>query len=155
MKKYYSIVIIISIFFAISGCNQGDENLSTDVIENSASADENSSKEEQPRIVFEKTEHDFGKVIDGEIVSYSFQFTNKGDADLVITSVDPDCGCTVADYPEEPIEPGEEGYIDVQFDSKHRQGFNHKKATVLSNAVPNKVVLELKAKVNQPHKSGI
>ena len=151
MKRLSNILFIFAMFLAMTACNQDNGHLSTDLINNPSSADEKSNKEQQPKIVFKNTEHDFGKVIDGEIVTYSFEFTNKGDGDLVITSVDADCGCTVAEYPEKPLKPGEKGYIDLQFDSKHRQGFNHKTATVLTNAVPNKVQLDIKAKVYQPH----
>ncbi|MGM0613295.1 MAG: DUF1573 domain-containing protein [Bacteroidota bacterium] len=154
MKRFTNILLIFTVLFAVTACNQEDGNLSTDLINNPSSASDKENNDKQPKIVFENTEHDFGKVIDGEIVSYSFEFTNEGNSDLVITSVDADCGCTVAEYPEKPVKPGEKGYIDLQFDSKHRQGFNHKEATVLSNAVPNKVQLDLKAKVYQPHKSG-
>ena len=154
MKRFTNILLIFTVLFAVSACNQGDGSLSTDLINNPSSANDKQNNDEQPKIVFETTEHDFGKVIDGEIVSYSFEFTNKGNGDLIITSVDADCGCTVAEYPEKPVKPGEKGYVDLQFDSKHRQGFNHKTATVLTNAVPNKVELELKAKVYQPHSLG-
>lgn len=154
MKRFTNILLIFTVLFAVSACNQGDGSLSTDLINNPSSANDKQNNDKQPKIVFETTEHDFGKVIDGEIVSYSFEFTNKGNGDLIITSVDADCGCTVAEYPEKPVKPGEKGYVDLQFDSKHRQGFNHKTATVLTNAVPNKVELELKAKVYQPHSLG-
>ncbi|MFW6019867.1 MAG: DUF1573 domain-containing protein [Bacteroidales bacterium] len=153
MKRLNNILLSIAVLFAITACNQDNGNLSTDLINNPSSADEKSNKEKQPQIVFKNTEHDFGKVIDGEVVSYSYEFTNEGNGDLIITSVDADCGCTVAEYPQKPVKPGEKGYIDLQFDSRHRQGFNHKTATVLTNAVPNKVELEIKAKVYQPHKS--
>ncbi len=147
-----SIKITAFVFIAmliIAGCKNDNGNISTDVISNPASAGGESGSK-QPQISFDTREHDFGKVIDGEIVSYSFKFTNTGEADLVITSVHASCGCTVADYPKEPLAPGEEGYIDLKFDSQRRLGFNHKEVKVMSNTRPNKTVLHMKAKVYRP-----
>ncbi len=153
-----SIKITAFLFIAtllLAGCssNSEDGTISTDVIDNPASADKK-SRSKQPEITFKSKVHDFGKVIDGEIVSYSYKFSNTGKADLVITSVHASCGCTVAEYPKEPLAPGEEGYIDVKFDSRRRLGFNHKEVTVMSNTVPNKTVLHMKAKVYRPESLG-
>ncbi|MCF8331022.1 MAG: DUF1573 domain-containing protein [Bacteroidales bacterium] len=152
MKLKYQIISVFVFLMLFTACNNGSqkETISTDVINNPSSASSKNNKKEQPKIEFSTKEHDFGKVINGEIVRYNFKFTNTGGSDLVITSVNADCGCTVAEYSRKPVKPGEKGYINIQFDSNNRTGFNHKTATVLSNAVPNKVQLHIKAKVYQP-----
>lgn len=74
-----------------------------------------------------------GKIKNGEKVQISFRFKNTGDKQLVITSVIVSCGCTVAEKPEQPIAPGEEGVIKAEFNSAGRLGTNHKTITVQSN----------------------
>lgn len=95
-------------------------------------------------------EHDFGKVIQGEKVSYAFKFKNSGNADLIISDARGSCGCTVADYPKKPMAPGEEGEIDVKFSTEGKKGFQSKTITLVANTEPNSVVLTIKANVQVP-----
>lgn len=148
--KILTAFIALAFMFASCDNGKGDEQISPDVVDNPASAEGKEKNEKQPMIEFEKKMHNFEKVIEGEKVQYSFKFTNTGKGDLVITSVNADCGCTVAKFPEKPVKPGESKYIDVRFDSRGRLGFNHKRVTVMSNATPNKVILDIKAKVYRP-----
>jgi len=104
----------------------------------------------QPVIVFEKEEHDFGKVIQGEVISYAFRLSNQGEAPLVIADVTSSCGCTVGDYPKEPLQPGEEGFIRVTFDSKGRQGHQSKVVNVVANTTPGTHSLRIMADVTLP-----
>ena len=75
-----------------------------------------------PQISFESDMHDFGQLMAGENISYSFKFTNTGNADLVISGCDASCGCTVADFPHERIAPGKSNYITVSFKSQGMSG---------------------------------
>ena len=75
----------------------------------------------------------FGKIIEGQKLAISFKFKNTGDKPLVIESVHPACGCTVADYPRQPLRPGEEGEITGEFNSEGREGQQHKEITVTTN----------------------
>jgi Protein of unknown function (DUF1573) len=90
---------------------------------------------------------DFGKVTDGEIVTYNYRFVNTGKKPLVITNAGASCGCTVPEKPEHPIEPGDTGFIKVKFDSNKRVGVAHKTVTVSSNAEPAFPELLLKGEV--------
>jgi hypothetical protein len=74
-----------------------------------------------------------GKIKNGEKVEISFRFKNTGSKQLIIHSVIVSCGCTVAEKPEQPIAPGEEGVIKAEFNSAGRLGTNHKTITVQSN----------------------
>ena len=76
---------------------------------------------------------DFGKVTEGEKLEANFRFRNTGSEQLVINNVVVSCGCTVAEKPEKPVAPGQEGVIKASFDSKGRPGPNHKTLTVYSN----------------------
>ena len=136
--------------FMLAGCNNAkDKKLPTDVVNNPNSA-EGKQSGKRAEITFETTEHNFGKVISGEVVSYSFKFENTGNADLIISKVSTSCGCTVTDYPEKPIKPGEEKYLEVTFDSDNRSGFQSKTVVVATNAQPSQKTLRIKAKVIRP-----
>jgi hypothetical protein len=91
--------------------------------------------------------YNFGTVSDGEKVEYSYRFRNTGKNPLIISSAVASCGCTVPEKPEEPIKPGETGFLKVVFNSKGRVGEVHKEITVTSNAFPKFPVLQLTGQV--------
>ena len=103
-----------------------------------------------PVIKFEETEHDFGKITQGERVKYSFQFTNEGSSSLVVSNVSTTCGCTIADKPKDPIPPGKSGKIEVEFNSEGKKNIVERKITVVSNCEPNATTLTIKAEVIEP-----
>jgi len=72
---------------------------------------------------------------------------NTGNSDLIITKVEASCGCTVAKYSKEPVKPGEEGLIEVIFDTSGRNGMQHKTVTILANTQPNVTRLEFTAEI--------
>lgn len=76
---------------------------------------------------------DYGKINQGDKLEVLFRFKNTGDKPLVIESVHPSCGCTVADPPKAPIAPGAEGEIKGSFDSNGKSGLQHKTITVMAN----------------------
>ncbi len=80
--------------------------------------------------------YNFGKVADGEIVEFNYRFKNTGSKPLIVSNVSASCGCTVPEKPEQPILPGETGFIKVKFNSEHRVGRAHKTINVNSNAEP-------------------
>lgn len=87
--------------------------------------------------------YNFGKVTDGENVVYSYRFKNNGNKPLVISQASASCGCTVPEKPEQPIKPGETGFLKIVFNSTGRVGPVHKEVTVISNAYPAFPVLQL------------
>ncbi len=91
------------------------------------------AEEPQAEITFVTTEHDFGAIAQKGNGTYEFEFTNTGNAPLVISNATSSCGCTVPNYPKAPIAPGEKGKITVKYDT-NRMGTFHKSVTVTSNA---------------------
>jgi len=79
---------------------------------------------------------DKGNVLEGTKVEVMFRFKNTGTKPLVIESTKASCGCTVAEKPEEPVMPGQEGRIKAIFNSQGRTGSNHKTVTVIANTSP-------------------
>lgn len=153
MKSIIKSLAFVLFLVVLSSCAGNKDNkedlISTDVINNPKSA-QGTDKEAMPEIQFAETTHDFGRVIEGEIVSYNFKFENTGNSKLLISSVNTSCGCTASDYPSKPIEPGEEGIIKLSFNSNHRKGFQSKTAVVMTNTQPNKTTLRIKAMVENP-----
>jgi hypothetical protein len=97
-------------------------------------------------IVFEKTVHDYGTIAQGADGNCEFKFTNKGKTPLILSNVRASCGCTVPEWPKEPIEPGKEGVIKVKYNTNSPGSFN-KSITVNSNAVNATVMLKIKGNV--------
>ena len=81
----------------------------------------------------DSTERDFGNIPEGQKLEVAYRFLNSGTKPLIIARVQPSCGCTVAEQPEEPVLPGKEGVIKASFNSEGRIGINHKKIYVIAN----------------------
>ena len=145
MKKIIYLFIIV---FAISSCNKKNpsDKLSPDLINNPASAS-GENKGNLPVFEWTETRFDFGEVKEGEKVTHTFVFKNIGKADLIITSVSPSCGCTVPVWSKEPVKPGDEGKIDVTFNTAGKSGMESKTIAVLANTVPSTRVLTISAEV--------
>ncbi len=103
-----------------------------------------------PKIFFPISEHDFGKVKEGKAVDYTFKLINRGKGLLEIKSVNTSCGCTAAILSDKNIEPGKEGTIKVEFDTKNRSGEVTRTIAVTSNdpEEPNKILI-IKADVEK------
>lgn len=147
MKHLLTVLLLASL--ALVGCNNDkDGQLSTDLVTSPKSATQTSDK--QAVIEFEKEEHDFGTLLQGEVVSYSFHFTNTGNVPLIISQVTSSCGCTVANYSHDPIAPGKSGVIQATYNSAGHHGFQSRFLTVMSNTIPAKHTLRIKGKVLTP-----
>ena len=97
----------------------------------------------ETKILFEEQSFDFGKIKQGDVVKHNFEFKNDGDNPLVITSASASCGCTVPQYPKDPVAPGEKGIIEVQFNSTGKVGPQNKTVTIIANTVPNTITLTI------------
>ena len=103
-----------------------------------------------PVLTFEKTTHDFGKVVQGERLSYTFKFKNTGKSNLIIYNSNASCGCTTSIPPKEPIRPGESGEIVVAFDSKNKSGKETHSVVVSANTYPVNTLIRITAEVIIP-----
>jgi hypothetical protein len=147
MKKIIIALCLLGIFSCNSDKNDGTVN--TDSISNSESA-EGKNDADLPEIKFEELEYDFGKITQGERVTHSFSFTNTGNSNLIISGASGSCGCTVPEWPQEPIAPGKKGKIDVVFSSEGKSGFQEKTITVVTNCEPATRVLRIKTDIIVP-----
>ena len=93
-----------------------------------------------PEITFKETNHDFGEIQFKGNGSYEFVFVNTGNEPLILTQPKSSCGCTVPEWPRQPILPGESNVIKVTYKNTDRPGNFNKYVTVFSNALVNKEV---------------
>lgn len=104
--------------------------------------------DEPTQITFDNPEHNFGKVVDGDMVKHTFTFTNTGEKNLVIFDVKTTCGCTVPeDWPKHPIEPGDGGEIKVIFNSHNKVGQVNKSIRIEANTNPTVTTVTLTGEV--------
>jgi hypothetical protein len=148
MKKKIFFTLIISV--TLVSCENNESEISSDLINNPNSATEAADPEHMPVITFDNEVYDFGEIVQGEKVNHSFTFKNTGNNDLLISSAQGSCGCTVPTWPKNPIKPGETGKIDVEFDSNGKQGKQNKTVTLVANTIPNTTVIALKGEVLLP-----
>jgi len=107
-----------------------------------------SSESLVPAMTFEKVEHDFGTINEGDKVETTFNFTNTGDAPLIITQIRASCGCTIpSGWKRAPILPGEKGQFLVKFNSKNKPNAQHKRITITCNTAKKREHVKIKAQV--------
>jgi predicted lipoprotein with Yx(FWY)xxD motif len=133
---------------ADNSSNSGAGEVSPEVMENPATAADPTKKPEAFAVMTFKTmEHNFGDILENQKVETTYEFTNTGKVDLLISNCSAMCGCTVPDWPREPIKPGEKGSIKVVFDSAGKSGTNNKIVTVYANIESKTLELKFSANV--------
>ncbi len=147
MKTIY--ILVASVLIFTSSCKEQSTDISTNDVMNSKSAD-GSNNSSLPDIKFEEETHDFGRITQGEKVTYAFKFKNTGGANLIISSANGSCGCTIPSYPKKPILPGEEALIDVVFASEGKSGVVEKSVTLVTNCEPSTKIIYIKANIIVP-----
>ncbi|TVR79351.1 MAG: DUF1573 domain-containing protein [Saprospirales bacterium] len=97
-----------------------------------------------PIITFEREIIYFDTVSTGAIVEKFFSFTNTGTAPLWLSNARSTCGCTVPDFPRDPILPGEGGEIKVRLNTADRDGYQDRPVTIYANTIPGRTVVRLR-----------
>jgi len=159
MKIYpvKNLLVVVSIGL-LTACNAGEKKdtgssntINPDVVNNPATASsEKNTNDNIPAFQFNDESHDFGTINEGEKISYAFRFKNSGKGDLVIRSARGSCGCTVPEYPKDPVAPGKEGVINVTFNSEGKEGKQNKTVTIIANTIPNSTVITITGEVKKP-----
>lgn len=110
------------------------------------------SSDNGPQIAFEETEFDFGEIHQGDKVEHVFNFTNTGNAPLILNNVMTTCGCTAPEWPKEPIQPGESNQIKIRFNSTGKSGRQNKIITIQANIPGSTTRIKIMAMVLPPEK---
>ncbi|MBS1514949.1 MAG: DUF1573 domain-containing protein [Bacteroidetes bacterium] len=141
-KKFYIILFSVLIFGLILSVNLKSSDILGSVYHAGG-----------PKLNFSEKQKDFGKILQGDIVQYEFDFINDGDTTLEITNVQTSCGCTAATVGEKnKYAPGEKGKIRITFNSNGKVGKIEKTVLVQSNSpAPNdQIILTLNFDVKLP-----
>ena len=171
MKKFFSFAFVASFLALTVACNSGGGESGTTSSATPAGGDatattntatppadgtaanptENAVDPNVPKttVKFAETEYDFGKVKDGEKVTHVYKFTNTGKEPLIINSAKGSCGCTVPEWPKDPVAPGATGEIKVEFNSKGKAGQQSKTVTIMANTDPNPSQIIIKGVVEK------
>jgi len=151
MKKNLILPLALGLLFGLGACQPKDENAVDTGLVNVGGKE---NKGGLPVMKFERDRHDFGRIIQGERVTYAFSFKNTGGSDLIISDASGSCGCTVPEWPKKPVPPGGEGVINVEFNSEGKSGMQEKTVTLITNCEPNTKVLTIAAQVQVPESRG-
>jgi len=129
--------LLMPLLLLAPACNKADskgdktaDSTGTANADNAGGADANAQK---TQLKFDKISHDFGKIKEGDKVKYKFEFTNTGNNPAKVASVKPSCGCTASNFTKDPVQPGDKGFVELEFDSKGKKGKQTKTATVQAN----------------------
>ncbi|TPN85392.1 DUF1573 domain-containing protein [Aquimarina algicola] len=145
MKK--GILILAGVFAMtfVSCKDKAAEKVNEENVE--IAADRDAKSTDFPVMQFSETEHDFGNINEGDVVEHKFAFTNTGKAPLVIVSAKGSCGCTVPEWPKQPIAPGATGEMLVKFNSSGKPNQQIKQVTITANTEAGKEIIKIKAMV--------
>lgn len=155
MKKIFIPFVAVAMVF-LAACNANKTPLENSNSNISTKAQGAANEDPAPlgpvtSIEYPSAVYDFGNIDEGEKVTHEFEFKNTGNEPLVIANCKASCGCTVPDWPRDPIPTGGTGKIKVQFDSSGKGGPDgnpvDKRITVTANTNPVQTFLTIKGKV--------
>lgn len=154
MNKLFFLPLLILVI--LTACkNDKAEDLSakakgpvSEMINNPVNPDGTLDTNAMARIRFEEPVFEFGEVKEGTVVTHKFKFANVGQVPLTILKARSTCGCTVPEWPEEPIPPGGTAEIEAKFNTEGKTGEQSKTITVTANTYPNDTKVTLKGKVS-------
>ncbi|MCW3122564.1 MAG: hypothetical protein JWQ38_2056 [Flavipsychrobacter sp.] len=150
-------ILIISLL-ALAACNNTDtkkdesndpNKIPANIVNNPHTAEgmDTVTAAMKPVMTFKDTLHNFGAMHEDEVVQYDFAFTNTGKSPLIISNAQASCGCTVPQYPHDPIAPGESGIMKVSFNSAGKFGHQEKSVAVHTNSTQGVLMLYIQADV--------
>jgi hypothetical protein len=108
----------------------------SDIVRSPVSANAPTDTNNVAKMLFSKADFDFGEVIEGKVVEHIFTFKNTGKQALLISNARSTCGCTVPEWPRDPIMPGEEGVIQVRFNTENKVQQQVKPINITANTYP-------------------
>lgn len=136
-------IFVLLLPFVFSACHLGSSEDKTNVLPEYI----DDGREKHANIEFVEDFIDFGTIKNGEVVVFTYNFTNTGNIPLIIKDVVAGCGCTKTKLSKKVLRPNEEGTLEVIFDSNGWYGMQFKPITIVSNALTQKRSVTLKVNV--------
>lgn len=146
MKKVFYVATLAIALSAVSCKDAGEAKITEQDMAVVKAEEEMMGK--LPKVSFDKTTHDFGTITAGDVVETEFVVTNTGESDLIISDAKASCGCTIPEYPKQPVKPGESAPIKVSFNSAGKSGMQNKTVTLTTNTEKGQETFDIKANVN-------
>jgi hypothetical protein len=100
-------------------------------------------------VVLDSAAFNFGELIEGDKAEHTFQLVNTGSKNFVISRAEGSCGCTVPEYPKDPVAPGDTASIKVTFNSAGKHDEQNKTVTVHCNVASRSLMLYMKGFVKK------
>lgn len=162
--KIFQLSVIASLYIAVLSCQSAEatqgkalQEIKTnskdisnaEIIRNPVTADQPIDTVNVAKMEFNQPKFKYGEVEEGTIVTHDFEFTNTGKAPLIISNAKSTCGCTVPEWPKEPIAVGEKGVINVRFDTKGKKKYNTKPVFITANTHPAETKIFLIGRVKE------
>lgn len=119
-----------------------------DLVYNPVRSDASIDSSFLPIMTWQDTLFDFGSINEGDVVEHTYRFTNTGTAPLLINQATSTCGCTIPEWPKNPIPPDSTGAIVVKFNSLNKPGHQTKVVTIFANTFPNSSKVSITGNVN-------
>lgn len=158
--KYNFLFCLLGLLFVACNPSAGVENKpakekkdgfsKSDIIRMPVSANEPLDTTLVAKMDFEDITFDFGTVLEGKQVEHVFKFKNTGKVPLLISDAKATCGCTVPNYPSDPVAPGQSSEISVKFNTAGKKYDQSKPVSIIANTFPARTVLTMKGYV-QPN----
>ena len=126
---YKSALLVFCVLLVLSSCDKSPSESGKD----QAALSQVIPDDQKPVMAFDSATFLFGTATEGAEISHDFSFTNTGKTDLLISNAVASCGCTVPEWPKEPIPPGGKGIIKATFNTEGKQGQQHKTITITAN----------------------
>ena len=141
----------ISLIFMLA-CGQDSEpkvkttaiNQYADIIRNPLSAQGNVDSTQVAKMTFEEVLFDFDTIPEGTQINHVFRFTNTGKKPLLIQDARSTCGCTIAKFTKDVVNPGQSGMIKATFNSNGKRFYQDKPITIYANTLPQKTIVRLR-----------
>ncbi|MFD0963817.1 DUF1573 domain-containing protein [Pseudofulvibacter geojedonensis] len=151
MKRIKMLALTAICGLALVSCKQENAAAKIDEANISAAAERDANSGKFPVMTFDKVEHDFGTIKQGDQVETTFNFKNTGEKPLVIVGIKGSCGCTIPnDWPREAIAPGGEGKFSVKFNSRGKKNLAQQTVTITANTEKGRETVKIKAMVEVP-----
>jgi hypothetical protein len=148
--RHIRLILLFSVVVLFSSCGESpSDKVKKENVEISKA---NKNAKGFPTMTFENDKYDFGDINEGDVVETVFRFKNNGKVPLIITNARASCGCTIPEYTDEPIMPGEEGEIKVKFNSNRKPGKQNKRVTITTNTKKGRELVYIMANVAKKSK---
>lgn len=142
MKKVLVFALSISVFFACQNKQKSDSQTMADSV-----AALQPTGDKFPVMQVDSQSVDLGTITEGDTIVHIYKFRNTGNMPLIISNVHASCGCTTPSYSTAPVQPGEQGFVKVKFDSKGKDGKLSKTVTAFANTSPIENTFSFKVEV--------